>query len=203
MFLTYMYIGGVKMIDSIFGKVDSITCDSVSVIVGAFTLKIYIGTTTNYLVGDDVKLYIHEVIREDSIKLIGFNSLEEKELFTLLISCKGVGPKIALTLLRKTNINLLKTAIVNNDIRFLKALPLLGSKVAEQIILDLKDKISKTYDDNNENYQKMNDVNKALKAFGYKTSEYIPLTMKYKDYSKETGQIIKDIVQELSDICGN
>ena len=91
--------------------------------------------------GEEVKLYLEQIVREDFIGLYGFKDREELEMFKLLISISGVGAKAALSLLSISRINNLKYAIIMEDDKHLCRAPGIGKKTAGRIILELKDKI--------------------------------------------------------------
>ena len=94
-------------------------------------------------VGEDVVLYIEQIVREDFIGLYGFVSKEELEMFKLLLSINGVGAKAALSLLSISRVNNLKYAIVMEDEKHICRAPGIGKKTAGRIILELKDKLKK------------------------------------------------------------
>ena len=108
-----------------------------------FILHITLNTYTQISGLDACKLYVHQVIREDAHVLFGFASLEERELFRLLISVSGVGPNTARLLLSSLNVAELKEAIVTGHVGILKSVKGIGEKSAQRIIVDLKDKIDK------------------------------------------------------------
>lgn len=132
-------------------------------------------------VGEFVKLYTHMAVREDDISLYGFISLEEQNLFNMLISVSGVGPKGALNILGTFSVSDIKYLIVTEDSKNLSKAPTIGKKIAEKIIIDLKDKINKEdielikYGTNNKNdlTVEATDAIDALVALGYdkKTAE--------------------------------
>lgn len=90
---------------------------------------------------EEVKLFAHLHIREDELSLYGFLTAEEKEIFLTLTSVSGIGPKLALSILSKLRVPDLKRVIILGDARTLTAIPGVGKKTAERIILELKDKI--------------------------------------------------------------
>ena len=106
-------------------------------------------------VNEDCGLYIKTVIREDAFELYGFISKEEKNLFNLLTSVSGIGPKTAIGILGSMNIQDFKAAVALNDTIALSRAPGIGKKTAQRIALELKDKIgeemliSQSYDDDN------------------------------------------------------
>lgn len=94
-------------------------------------------------IGQDVELYIHTHVREDAFDLFGFISPAHKQIFSLLISVSGIGPKIALNILSVLSPSELKNAILHKDLAKLSAAPGIGKKTAERLALELKDKIIK------------------------------------------------------------
>lgn len=91
--------------------------------------------------GEEVRLKIHTVVREDSIQLFGFLTAEEKALFEKLITVSGVGPKLALTVLSGIAAPQLAEVIRAADIQKLTRVPGIGRKTAERIVLELRDKV--------------------------------------------------------------
>lgn len=94
-------------------------------------------------VGEDAFVYIHTAVREDSISLYGFDSETGKELFLLLLSISGIGPKSALGILSSLDYRKLQTIVLSSDVVSLSKLPGIGKKTAERIIVEIKDKIAK------------------------------------------------------------
>ena len=92
-------------------------------------------------VDDKAKLYIYEHIREQSYDLYGFLSLSSKALFEQLLEVNGVGPKMALNVLSIGSSNDVKQAIAGGNVKFITGANGVGKKVAERIVVDLKDKV--------------------------------------------------------------
>jgi len=90
---------------------------------------------------ENASLFIHTSVKEDSISLYGFYTESEKEMFELLISVSGVGPKIALSLLSGIQTDDLKNAIQSSDISRIVAVPGIGRKTAERLVLELRTKV--------------------------------------------------------------
>ncbi len=108
----------------------------------------YACATTNYTLsqlkkGERAKLYTYLNVREDAMELFGFASQSELRSFKLLIGVSGVGPKAALSILSATTPQQLAMAVVMGDEKALTAAPGIGKKIAQRIILELKDKLAK------------------------------------------------------------
>ena len=95
------------------------------------------------IIDEEIKLYTKQVVREDFLGLYGFESIDELDMFNLLLSINGVGAKAALSLLSISRINNLKYAIIMGDEKHLCRAPGIGKKTAGRIILELKDKLQK------------------------------------------------------------
>lgn len=93
--------------------------------------------------GDDVKVYTHLYVREDIMSLYGFLSKEELGMFELLIGVSGVGPKAAVSILSSVSPSKFSLAVITDDIKTLTKAQGIGNKMAQRIILELKDKIKK------------------------------------------------------------
>ena len=108
----------------------------------------YACATTNYTLsqlkkGERAKLYTYLNVREDAMELFGFASQSELRSFKMLIGVSGVGPKAALSILSSTTPQQLSMAVVMGDEKALTAAPGIGKKIAQRIILELKDKLAK------------------------------------------------------------
>lgn len=91
--------------------------------------------------GSSAKLYIYEHIREQSHDLFGFTATTAKHLFEQLLSVKNVGPKVAMAVLDVGNESAVRTAIANGDVRLLQSAKGVGKRAAEQIVVELRDKV--------------------------------------------------------------
>ena len=111
--------------------------------VGYF-INITLNTFTAIGSQTEVKLYTHLQILEDAHNLFGFYTAKERDMFELLISVSGVGCNTARLILSSLTVNELSTAIANEDIRTIQAVKGIGSKTAQRLVVDLKDKVRKT-----------------------------------------------------------
>lgn len=133
------------MFDFLRGKVDYKTTNYVAIDVNGVGYKVFISLRTYDLIsdGEDIKVYIYNHIKEEEFKLVGFLNRAERNLFEMLLSVKGVGVSLALAIMSTFDIDTTKALILSEDYLTLKKVPKLGQKKSQQIILDLKDKISK------------------------------------------------------------
>ena len=90
--------------------------------------------------GKQVKLYTYQHIREDAMELFGFLNMEDKEIYEILISVSGVGPKVGLAILSTVEPNAFIAAVINGDVKAITKAPGVGPKLVQRIILELKDK---------------------------------------------------------------
>ena len=135
----------------------------------------YACATTNYTLsqlkkGERAKLYTYMNVREDAVDLFGFSSQSELHSFKLLLGVSGVGPKAALVILSTNTPANLAMAVVMGDEKALTAAPGIGKKIAQRIILELKDKLAK-----------------EQASFGPDTGGSVPLTVLPNDKAKEAG----------------
>lgn len=106
-----------------------------------YLVNISVGTFEKISNKEEVSLYTYLCVKEDSLELYGFYSLAEKEMFELLISVSGIGPRTAQSILSGIKLNDLKEAIKEGNIGRLTSAPGIGKKTAERIIVELRDKI--------------------------------------------------------------
>ena len=110
-----------------------------------YSVNISLYTFSQLPSGEHVKLFIHLQVREDSHTLFGFSSKVEREVFRLLISVSGVGASIARTMLSTLSPEQVMEAITQNNIATIQSVKGIGTKTAQRVVLDLKDKIIKIY----------------------------------------------------------
>lgn len=122
--------------------------------------------------GDPVSLQIYTSVREDAIELYGFLTLEERELFKLLLTVSKIGPKLARNILSGISVKELKDALVSSNVLKLHAIPGIGHKTAERLVLELRDKIPSTFVAHDveeaSGDEKLGDALSALVNLGYK-----------------------------------
>lgn len=110
-----------------------------------YFLNISLHTFSQLPDSENVKLFTHLLVREDSHTLYGFSSQVEREIFRLLISVSGVGASTARTMLSSLNPDQVKEAIASGDVATIQSVKGIGAKTAQRVVLDIKDKILKVY----------------------------------------------------------
>jgi holliday junction DNA helicase RuvA len=133
------------MIDYIKGNITQITPTYVTVETSGIGYFINISLTTFSKLENkgDIKILIHEIIREDTHQLYGFADIGEREIFRHLISVSGVGANTARMMLSSLNPAEIEQAIIGSDVNILKSVKGIGLKTAQRIIIDLKEKLGK------------------------------------------------------------
>ncbi len=111
--------------------------------VGYF-IAISLNTYTQLNGRESVKLFIHQVVREDAHLLYGFASEAERELFRMLISVSGIGSNTAIMMFSSLSPDEISNAILNENVNLLKSIKGIGVKTAQRVIIDLKDKVGKS-----------------------------------------------------------
>ena len=132
------------MIATLTGKVFSKSADRVVIDVSGVGYEVFLSTDNVARMpdkGEDILLYIHTNVREDALTLFGFLEEEEKELFLILKTVSGIGPKLALAMLSGLRVSDLCRAITAGDIKTLTTLQGVGKKTAERVCVDLKEKV--------------------------------------------------------------
>ena len=132
------------MIASLQGAVESLGSNCAIVNVGGVGFRVYMPTSvlsTLGAVGESVKLHTHLHVKEDDVSLYGFSSANELQLFETLIGVSGLGPRLALAMLSTMNVEQLTMAIATGSTDLLTSVPGIGKKMAQRLVLELKDKI--------------------------------------------------------------
>lgn len=164
-------------------------------------------TQSRLKVGERSKLYISESVREDAFELFGFATKSEKRSFDLLIGVSGVGPKAALSILSSYTPEALAMAILSGDEKALTVAPGIGKKIAQRVILELKDKLAKESVDFELPMKsgapvavgdgKLSDAAAALEVLGYGPAE-INVALKGVDVAPLTvEEIIKAALKNM------
>lgn len=168
------------MIAYLNGELSAIYDDRIIIDVGGIGYNVFMPSSCISIlpgIGNNIKIYTYLSVREDAMLLYGFNTKDELDLYKLLITVNGVGPKAALMLMSFMTSDDLKLAILSSDSKSISKTPGIGPKTAQRLIIDLKDKIDLigSFDKNNINNQKStnslseskSEAVEALCALGY------------------------------------
>lgn len=152
-------------------------------------------------IGMEAKLFIYEHIKEDAHDLYGFVRTETKKLFEQLLSVKNVGPKVALAVLDIGSVDAVKVAIANGDVKYLQTAKGVGKRAAEQIVVELRDKVGAPVGDGAEGIVYRSGVNQkdeawqALIALGFNEAD-AQLALDNVDASLPTEERIKQALKQ-------
>ena len=154
-----------------------------------YLLHISLNTFSSIPDSEAITLYTHLSVKEDSHTLYGFINKTEREIFRLLISVSGVGPSIARTMLSSMSSEEIQQAIATENIALIQSVKGIGAKTAQRVIIDLKDKILKTFDMDSISVSQ-NNTNKeealsALEVLGFNR--------------KQSDKVLSAILQENSE----
>lgn len=153
-----------------------------------YAVNISINTFENISEKESVSLFIYTSVKEDSITLYGFFTEAEKQMFELLISITGIGPKLAQSILSGIQTDDLKDAIQRGDVSRIIAVPGIGRKTGERLVLELKNKVDQVTEEGTKeiSYSIKNEAVGALTTLGYN--------------SKTADKIIRDILSAEPDL---
>lgn len=129
------------MIKQIRGTVLSVEPGSLVVEVGGWGVAVAMSSTVGYQVGDEVTISTYLAVKQDGMELYGFGSVEDRRFFELALSVSGVGPKTALSLLRRAPREKLEEAIGKRDLSYLTRIVGLGKKTAEKLMVEISEKM--------------------------------------------------------------
>lgn len=160
-------------------------------------------------VGEETCLYTYTNVREDAIQLYGFLTIKDYELFLMLISVSGVGPKLGLGILSAISPDQFVGLIISGDTKGLQKLPGIGKKSAERLVLELKDKIESlgiagTFTPSGTISALVKapvgvteEVVEALMALGYSAQEVQPVVQDVYDGTQEVPELLKQVLAAL------
>lgn len=185
------------MFFSIRGKVISKDNRFVVIESSGIGYEVLVAKPDSFVIGDETFLYLHHEIKEDNEFLVGFNTLDEKNCFRLLLHVNGIGPKTALNILAKVEFNDLLIAISNNDVDFIESIPGINNKTASQILLDLKEYISKKSKENSVQY---NEARQFLKGLKFKAKDIDQVLPKIYIPNATTDQLVKEALRRLDHV---
>jgi holliday junction DNA helicase RuvA len=168
--------------------------------VGYF-VKISLNTYSKIGADEHIMIYTQLMVREDAHTLYGFHGIREREMFNQLISVSGIGANTAILMLSSLTPEEIASAIVNGNVGLIQSIKGIGSKTAQRVILDLKDKVMKSdftteniFGSNNTN---QNDALTALLALGFEKKKAEKAVGKVAGDNQTIEQIIKEALKVL------
>ena len=195
------------MIESIFGKIVSITNNDLVINVGPINLSVLIPSSDKYLSlksGDDIKINTFLDVKEDSLTLIGFLESNERKLFQKLIIVKGVGSKVAISILSTITPDEIIESVASNNHNILKQVSGIGEKTAKLILLQLQGQLDNIpHKTNNLDLDTQIEATQAVQALGYppdqikKIINKINLSDQYKQ-SLTSEELIRIVLDKIS-----
>jgi Holliday junction DNA helicase RuvA len=198
------------MIGKLLGIIDYIGDDYIILMTNGVGYKVFVPQSSVVSRQSSVSLWIETIVREDSIRLFGFESLAQQDLFNKLTSVSGVGPKVAMAILGTLRTETLLTAIATGDAKTITAAPGVGKKVAEKIIVELRGKTALgTGDwapgtDGNSPKSKVQspyaDLLSALEALGYRRADIVDLAQRLvrENPDLDVGALVRLALREIS-----
>ncbi|MFQ6695809.1 MAG: Holliday junction branch migration protein RuvA [Alphaproteobacteria bacterium] len=187
------------MIGKLQGVIDYIGPDFVILMAGPVGYKVY--TPEILTLKSTVTLWIETIVREDSIRLFGFSTIAAQNLFNQLTTVSGVGPKVAMAIMGTIKTETLMSAIATGDAKTIATAPGVGKKVAEKIIVELKNKMGGGNFDFGgiDSNGTLPDLLAALESLGYRRMDVVDMAQKLvsqnpdKDVSKLVPMALKEI----------
>ncbi len=191
------------MIDFLEGSIEDLKENYVILNLSGVGFKVFISFPTYEKLKEkqSARVLTFMMVREDSIDLYGFYSQEEKDIFLQLISVSGIGPKAAMSILSNITVEQFKEAILSGDEKFLMRIPRLGSKKAQRILVELKDKFKNILESSKGILTLEDDSIEALTVLGFKYFEAkkaVREVLKNFNGKTEKETIIKEALKYLS-----
>ncbi|NOX96865.1 MAG: Holliday junction branch migration protein RuvA [Nitrospirae bacterium] len=154
--------------------------------------------------GEKIELYTFLHVREDCLQLFGFKTAEEKEIFEMLVSVSGVGPRLALRILSGLSVREFREAIGQENLRLLTAIPGVGKKTAQRLVIELKEKIgialaveeTEKAAKTPEEARLINDAVSALLSLGCKPAEATKAVKEAKISLPDKGSSLEELVKD-------
>lgn len=175
-----------------------------------FEVSVTPNTVSGLCVGERARIYVTESIGEDHYDLFGFLSVNEKKWFKMLTSVSGVGPKAAMSVLSYNSADSIASAVISGDEKAFTACPGIGKKIAQRIILELKDKISKSFSASDRiqipaagapktagHSTAYEEALTALSVLGYSTADVIPVLRTIDTEGMSTQEIIRSVLKYM------
>lgn len=190
------------MISFLSGKVINKGLGFIIIKVNNIGYKVYINSVfyVEIDISQELDLYTYQYVREDALNLYGFKALEELEMFELLLTISGIGPKSALGVISIADINDLKGYIAQGDPSLLTKVSGIGRKTAERVVLELREKVSSNtqvgFSHSSKGQIKSDEID-ALIALGYSMSQAREALQSVNETVKESGERIREALKKL------
>lgn len=184
------------MYDYIKGIVTDINFNNITLENNGIGYTIFVANPFSFQEESEVKVYLYQQVKEDELSLFGFKTKEEKEIFLKLISVKGLGCKMAMPILAAATPSGIIDAIERENILYIKKFPKIGDKLARQIILDLKGKLTLTDNNTSSDIKTNDELKEVLKGLGYKEKE-IKIVIPQVDSTIPIEQQVKEALKLL------
>ncbi|PLX91767.1 MAG: Holliday junction branch migration protein RuvA [Desulfuromonas sp.] len=198
------------MIARLNGTVVSKTIDQVIIDVNGVGYQVSVPLSSFYQLEEDnvATLHIYTHVREDALQLFGFQTLDEKQMFILLLSISGIGPKVALNILSHMDCHDLRDCLIQEDAKRLATLPGIGKKTADRLVLELREKARKLQPEQGphpaatphqpaaENHH--DDALSALINLGYKEKQAGAALARLTDEFSSMEEMLKAALKQLS-----
>lgn len=153
--------------------------------------EVHVSNPYQFAKGEEMLVFLYQQVKEDGIVLYGFKTREEKELFLKLILVKGIGCKSAIGILATGDVDAIINAIESKNVAFLKKIPGIGPKAAQQIILDLQGKFTGKAVETVLTSEKYDEATEVLIALGYKVNEVNKVMSTLRNEKLDTNGYVK------------
>lgn len=181
------------MIAAVNGKLLKKSPETAIVSTAGIGVMVHIPLSTFYALpeaGDDVFLHTHLIVREDSMRLFGFLTESELEMFKVLIDVNRIGPKLALSILSGISAGDLQKAVIHQDHRVLVSIPGIGKKSAERILFEIRDKL--------EQLGRVDAV-AGTRSYGHAGSEVVGVLVNLGYRQKDAERAVETVVNQDND----
>lgn len=190
----------IKMIGYLKGHIQYVNSELVIIVVSGVGYQVYMPARNLQMVetGEEIEVYVFTHVKEDQLKLFGFEDMPQRNMFELLLSINGVGPKAALSIMSAGTSSQIHKAVAEADVQFFVKVKGLGKKTAQKIIIELKGKLGSIKEldlaDDEGNYS--SDVVEALAGFGFGRKEVVEVLDKL-DKNMNENEMIKQALKYL------
>lgn len=186
------------MISSLTGQVKHQTTNTLVIDISGVGILVNVPARISAVIksGSMIELHTHLIVREDALTLYGFDEITDRNFFELLLSVTGIGPKVAQAILNINEAAIIAIAIKKSDLKALEAIPGLGKKGAQRLVLELKDKVDNYLKDGVSNSTDLKDqVENALQGLGYSAKESKEITLQIKDQIQDPALDLAKLIK--------